>query len=219
MEVIRERCPFRFHPQSAPPVAGPAKPVAPEAREVLRTCRDPIFIDCFKGWRPGMERPRPQPAPADGKQPPPPPNAQTPPPDNPDAKKADDAKPDEQKPDTPAPDDKKAAEERAAAAKRAADAKKAAEPKPPPPPPTPPAKAPPPAAPKPDPDLPIYEALMRAIREQGLQDRLRIDGPPKDGAVNLEIAPPKDGYRLPGPAGTQIRGRDALTAPITEDER
>ena len=31
--------------------------MAPPAREVLRTCRDPIFIDCFRDWRPGMVEP------------------------------------------------------------------------------------------------------------------------------------------------------------------
>jgi len=174
--------------QQPPPPPPPADPVAPEAREVLRTCREPIFIDCFREWRPGMEKPRPPPVQQGPRLPPP--RAQTPPAG-------------EDKADAAKPEDKKPAEKKAPDA--AAADKKPPEPKP---------AAQPPPEPKPDPDLPIYEALLRAIREQGLQDRLHLGGPPRDGAVNLEIAPPKGGYPRP-----VIRGPNALTAPITDDER
>ncbi len=42
----------------------------------------------------------------------------------------------------------------------------------------------------PDPDLPIYEALVRAIIKHGLQDRLKLSGPPQNGAVTLEVTAP-----------------------------
>ncbi|MEI7608254.1 MAG: hypothetical protein WCJ64_12835, partial [Rhodospirillaceae bacterium] len=41
-----------------PPAPGGAEPVAPEAREILRRCRDPLFIDCFREWYPGIEEER-----------------------------------------------------------------------------------------------------------------------------------------------------------------
>lgn len=54
------------HPPAATEGEDP-KSIAPSAREVLRTCRDPIFIDCFKNWRPTTpappEPPRPPPGP------------------------------------------------------------------------------------------------------------------------------------------------------------
>lgn len=65
----------------APPAAVQPEPIAPEAREILRTCRDPIFIDCFKDWRPDGPRPRragEPPPPAQGAPPsPPPPDKKT----------------------------------------------------------------------------------------------------------------------------------------------
>ena len=153
-------------PADAPPAAAPAaasdEPLAPEAREVLRACRDPIFIDCFKTWRPEEVRPRP-PAP----QPPPaPPRAPAPP-----------------------PDDKKA------------EIKK-------PPPPRVPEK------PKdmPDPDLPTFNALLRAIQDLGLQGSLHLSGPPKNGSVTLEA-------KVPTPPASERSAFPALTAPITDDER
>ncbi|MEI8394396.1 MAG: hypothetical protein WCF85_06645 [Rhodospirillaceae bacterium] len=107
----------------AKPVAGQpsaeAKPAAPEAREVLRTCEDPLFIECFKQWRPGLDRRRGQP-PASAARPPetpqkpnksspPPNNAKQPPYGSDDAPppgamlipegKTDDSKPEEQKPE------------------------------------------------------------------------------------------------------------------------
>lgn len=141
------------------------EPLAPDAREVLRTCRDPIFIDCFKQWRPFTPAPPKKPEPPEGATvPPPPPPA------------ADAAKPEKPK---PPPESDKPADES-----------------------------------KPDPDMPAYEALLRAINELGLQDKLKLNGPPAQGAVTLQtkiLAPP------PSTAGRG--GRSFLTAPITEDER
>ncbi|MEI6986010.1 MAG: hypothetical protein WCK65_07775, partial [Rhodospirillaceae bacterium] len=75
-----------------------------------------------------------------------------------------------------------------------------------------------PAAPPPAPideaDIKTYEALVRAIKEQGLEDRVIISGPPKDGSVNLEFVPAKGGRAK---AAAPLRSR--ISAPITDDER
>ncbi|MEI6986476.1 MAG: hypothetical protein WCK65_10120, partial [Rhodospirillaceae bacterium] len=79
--------------------------IAPAAREILRNCRDPLFINCFKEWYPGIEKNRvknrPQPPPG----PPPAPQKQAPSPEQPEG--ALDVVTDQQKPEPPEADDKK----------------------------------------------------------------------------------------------------------------
>jgi hypothetical protein len=36
-------------------------------------------------------------------------------------------------------------------------------------------------------DRETYEALMRAIRDVGLENRVRVEAPPKDSSVTVEI--------------------------------
>lgn len=120
----------------------PPTPEGPEARDVVKGCREKLFVDCFRLWQP-PEPPEPPPEPLDP--PPPPPPGNNRPPDS------------MESPSGGGTD------------------------MPPLLPPTPP-----------NPDQATYEALMKAIDELGLKNRLLLGPLPEAEGVTipLTINPP-----------------------------
>lgn len=121
-------------PDDFPPA--PVGPVvtAPDARELLKECKEASFTDCFRLWRP----------------PPPPPEEET-----------------KEARQSPLPFDVK----------------------------IPPRKPDPgplvgtPPAPNPAADQATYESLVKALKETGLEGKVLIPEPPKDGSTILELDP------------------------------
>lgn len=125
--------PFLPRPPQPFPLV-PLEPVvlAPDARDLLKACTEPSFIDCFREWEPPPPPPEPE------KVPPPPPSP-------------------------PKPGEPRGPAEPGGATGG----------KPPPP--------------QPEADLATYEALVRAIREVGLEGKVRLPDPPKEGSTTMTL--------------------------------
>ena len=137
---------------------------APPARDVLRTCREAIFVDCFRKWQntesaaqPAVAEPRsplvppavtpetaPRPAVVEPTKPPP--GARPQPPV---------ATPPRRMPPTAGPQPVAQPERGSTAAT--------------------------------GPHTPIYQALQRAIQELGLQNQVRLGAPPAGGSLELNV--------------------------------
>lgn len=49
----------------------------------------------------------------------------------------------------------------------------------------------PPPTPQPEADQATYEALVKAMKEAGLEGKIGMPNPPQDGSATMELAPPK----------------------------
>lgn len=49
----------------------------------------------------------------------------------------------------------------------------------------------PPPTPQPAADQATYEALVKAMKEAGLEGKVPLPGPPQDGSTTMELSPPK----------------------------
>ena len=49
----------------------------------------------------------------------------------------------------------------------------------------------PPPVPNPEADMATYEALVRAMKEAGLEGKVPMPNPPQDGSTTMELVPPK----------------------------
>lgn len=130
-----EQAPEPFLPRPPQPLAVvPLGPVvqAPDARDLLKSCTQPSFIDCFREWQPPPPPPEPE------KLPPPPPSP-------------------------PKPGEPRGPAEPGGATGG----------KPPPP--------------NPEADLATYDALVRAIREVGLEGKVNVPTPPKQGSTTMTL--------------------------------
>jgi hypothetical protein len=122
--------------------AAPEKPVveAPDARGLLESCKEPVFTDCFRLWRPPVPDPPAPPGSAKG----------------PGGGKGGDTPP--------------------------GSAPPGGDPPPPPPPYVPP-------PPRPDLDEADYNALLKAMKEAGVDQKSVVVTPPKDGSSVITLEP------------------------------
>lgn len=134
---------------------------APDARDLLIGCDDPVFTECFKKWRPP---PPPPPPPV-----PEPPSASAPPTPPPPA--ADPAKSPEKPPADKPPEKPPAAD------------------KPPEKPEEPGFGKGSPPAPNPTADKATYDELVKAIHDMGLDGKVLLPEPPKGGNATMELNP------------------------------
>lgn len=139
-------------PLPSPPAELPLAPIgpvvtAPDARDLLRECKEASFTDCFRLWQPPAPPPEPEKKEAKATPPPPPPP------------------PDPNAPRQPAQGG--------------------------------PLSGPPPA-PKPEADRATYEALVKALKESGLEGKIVMPPPPKDGGTVLQVDP-RTHNRMPQP--------------------
>lgn len=128
-------------PLPEPPAELPLAPIgpvvtAPDARDLLKACKEVSFTDCFRLWQPPP--PPPGPERKEAKAPPPPPPA------------------DPNAPRQPARGG--------------------------------PLSGPPPA-PNPASERATYDALVKALKESGLEGTIVMPPPPKDGGTILEVDP------------------------------
>lgn len=63
----------------------------------------------------------------------------------------------------------------------------------------------PPPTPNPEADQATYDALVKAMKEAGLEGKVPIPGPPQDGSTTMELAPPKPAAAKPSAATPESR--------------